>query len=283
MSPLLSVLDEPELAWVDPVLPPVGWDHPETARAYETFCRRHARYRKANRELVRHASLSPGLRYLDLAAGTGRTAEAVLPALGPTGRLCCIEPAAAMHELGQARLAGDERIAWRSDWPDDGDAFDRILCGAALWQFSPMEHAISRIARHLAPGGALVFNIPSLYLGEPDLPGSGDDPNLVSLVGRVAARATAIRPPAEWTFQADIPEIERMLREAGLTPQRWRFRVRITQRCLRDWMKIPVLSDHLLPDMAPLERAAVIDAAFAETDAASWKWERWTGWTAWKR
>ena len=58
----------------------IGWDHAATARIYEEFCERHERYRRANLELVRHARLAGGQRMLDLAAGTGRTAEAILGA-----------------------------------------------------------------------------------------------------------------------------------------------------------------------------------------------------------
>ena len=264
---------------------PVGWDHPETARFYEAFCRRHARYRRANRELVRHAALRPGLRCLDLAAGTGRTAEAALAQLGPGGRVLCVEPAAAMRAVGRARLDGDARVAWRADWPGAraGASFDRVLCGAGIWQFENIGAVFGRIARLLAPGGALVFTIPSLYLGEPDQPGGGTDPLVLALPGRIAERGRAPRRPAASGFRADAGRIDAWLRRAGFAPVSWRFRLRLTQRCFRDWMKIPVLTDHLLPHLAPRDRAVVIDEAFAGTDAASWKWERWAGWTAWRR
>ncbi len=263
---------------------PVGWDHPETARFYEAFCRRHARYRTANRELVRHAALRPGMRCLDLAAGTGRTAEAALARLGPEGRVLCVEPAGAMRAVGRERLAGDARVAWRANWPAArGAAFDRVLCGAGIWQFAGVAAVFRRIARLLPPGGAFVFTIPSLYLGEPDQGGGGTDPLVLTLPGRIAGLGRAPRRPAVSGFRADAAKIDAWLRRAGFEPVAWRFRLRLTQRCLRDWMKIPVLTDHLLPHLAPRARAVAIDRAFAGTDAASWKWERWAGWTAWKR
>ena len=55
-----------------------GWDEPETPAYYEAFCRSHSRYTRANAELISHARIAPGLRVLDLGAGTGRTAEAAL-------------------------------------------------------------------------------------------------------------------------------------------------------------------------------------------------------------
>jgi hypothetical protein len=77
-------------------------------------------------------------------------------------------------------------------------------------------------------------------------------------------------------------EIERLLREAGFAPARWCARSRLTQTALRDWMKIPVLTDALLDGMAADDRAALVEAAYAQCDTASWRWEAWTGWTAWR-
>lgn len=264
----------------------IGWDHAETARYYETFCRRYCRYRHANRELMRHAHLQPGMNCLDLAAGTGRTAEAALPLLGSQGRVLCVEPAAAMRAAGRARLGNNSLIAWIDQWSDlgTGPLFDRIFCGAAIWQLESLADDLARIARLLVPGGALVCTIPSLYLGVPDEPGGGADPLLLSLPARIAARRLALSPPATAKgFHGTTADIDAWLYAAGLNPRSWQFRIRLSQRCLRDWLKIPVLSNSLLPGLTAKKRAAVIDAAFAETDAASWKWEGWTGWTAWKK
>lgn len=258
----------------------LGWDHRETARFYEAFCRRHRRYHQANRELVRHAALKPGLRCLDLAAGTGLTAEAASAKLGPAGRVVCLEPAAAMREAGRARLGSDPRVTWRADWPRTKERFDRVLCGAAIWQMPSLSDTFARVWQALAPGGVFVFNIPSLYLGEPDEPGGGDDPFLQALPVRVAARAKGEPPPAVLAFLTDAADYEYSLQQAGFATSRWQFRLRFTQRTLRDWMKIPVLTDYRLAEFTPRQRAAMVDAAFAEVDADSWKWERWTGWTA---
>jgi len=39
---------------------PIGWEHPDTARYYEAFCARHARYDDANRALTDAAELALG-------------------------------------------------------------------------------------------------------------------------------------------------------------------------------------------------------------------------------
>ena len=261
-----------------------GWEHPWTARLYEQFNEVHGRYREANTALVQHASLEPGQRVLDFAAGSGRTAEAVLPYLDQADDILCVEPAAAMREIGRKRLA-DPRIRWTSTLPT-GLSFDRLLCGAALWQIDSWVERFEEFAGLLSPVGALCFNIPALYLGQADELGGGEDPWLIALPAALAeptqdepSRSREPAPPAEMpsTYQ-----IERNLKAAGLRPAAWSFRIRLTQAAYRDWLKIPVLTNHLLPGLEPLERARRIDEAYSQAPQDSWRWERWLGWTAWK-
>ena len=126
----------------------IGWDHPATAESYERFCRRYARYRRANDVLVREGGVVPGLRVLDFGAGSGRTASAALRQLGRDGTVVCVEPAAAMRAAGRRRLR-DARVTWRADLPygsDQREAFDRVLAGAVVWQLDPLDGWIRRLA-----------------------------------------------------------------------------------------------------------------------------------------
>jgi hypothetical protein len=169
---------------------------------------------------------------------------------------------------------------WLAEWPALGAAFDRVLCGAAIWQMMPLAQTLARVTQFVKPGGCFAFNVPSRYLGEADQPGGGTDPNLVDLAARLAdgrlSSATAGEAPP------GAEEVERLLRAAGLAPSRWCARQRLTQAALRDWMKIPVLTDALFVGMAADARAVLVDAAYAQCDASSWRWEAWTGWTAWR-
>jgi SAM-dependent methyltransferase len=253
-----------------------GWDDARTVNAYEAFGDRHARYRIANEVLVAHARLSSGHRVLDVGAGLGGTAEAALPTLGPTGRIVCVEPAAAMRERGRERVA-DPRVEWRESVPRG--PFDRILSGAAIWQMLPLPETIADLAAQLRPEGALAFNVPSAYLGRADEPGGGEDPWLTALAEVLTREVSPA--DAEPGALPDADAVEAHLRSTGLTIERWEFRVRFTQPMLRDWMKIPPISDRLLASVPIEERSARIDRAYRQVDADSWRWERWTGFTAW--
>jgi SAM-dependent methyltransferase len=252
-----------------------GWNHPETARAYEVFCVRHRRYHTANQALIDAAALRPGQRILDLASGTGRTAAIAHDALEGHCELVCIEPADAMRAVGEQRLP---HARWVAEWPPD-ETFDRVLCGAALWQFSPLDRVVTRAFSAVRRGGAFAFTIPLQYLGQPDDPGGGADAWLTNMVGYLADGLVAQAGEADVHTEA---EVEGVLTAAGFRPVAWSVRGKLTQEEYRDWLKIPVLTDALLGAWDAVERAARIDAAFARSDAASWRWEAWRGWTAWK-
>lgn len=254
------------------------WDQAATADAYEAFCGRHARYREANQSLAAHAALEPGQRVLDVGAGTGRTADALLPTLGPTGTLTCFEPALAMRLAGAERLR-DPRVSWVAEWPGEG-GFDRIVCGAAIWQLLPLAETFAKAADRVAPGGAFCFNIPALYLGVPDEPGEGRDPLLQELPARVAEGRTPTAVRSEPLPGSDA--IDQWLLEVGLVPTRWSFRTRLTQAAYRDWLKVPPMSSGWLSHLGPDQRAECIDRAYQVVDPDSWRWERWLGWTGWK-
>ena len=257
----------------------IGWDHPETAAAYRAFDGKHDRYRIANAELVAHAALGEGMRVLDLAAGLGGTARAALDRIGASGRVVCFEPAAAMRETGRCLLE-DRRVKWTGAWPRGAARFDRVLCGAAFWQFQMPETTLARIHRLLKPGGAFCFNIPSLYLGEPDEPGGGTDPMLYALPAAIAKGIPVRDAPA--SHRPDAAAIASMLAAAGFHPEEWRFRLRLTLDAYRDWLKIPPLTDHLFAGKCAAWRSRRIDSAYRALDPDSWRWERWCGWTAWK-
>jgi SAM-dependent methyltransferase len=262
-----------------------GWDERDAPGYYEAFCRCHSRYTRANAALISHARIEPGLRVLDVAAGTGRTAEAVLERLGEDGRMICVEPSTAMRSEGMRRIT-DTRVQWSARLPQDHARFDRILCGAAIWQLDPIADTLRMLAGLLNPGGALCFNIPSLYLREPDEPGGGSDPFLLSLPAQLWASSDrgSIDETPESRVGSELrrDSIDTWLREAGLRSRSWTFRLRLTQDAYAAWLKIPVLTERMLPGLTPEERARRIDVALASVDRTSWKWERWSGWTAYK-
>src|SRR4249919_619548 len=54
--------------------------------------------------LLRAAHLAPGMRVLDIATGTGLSAEAALDAVGPTGHVTAADISPAMTAMARARF-----------------------------------------------------------------------------------------------------------------------------------------------------------------------------------
>jgi hypothetical protein len=185
------------------------------------------------------------------------------------------------------RRVKDSRVHWTATLPVSHESFDRILCGAAIWQMHPLPETLRVLANLLHSGGALCFDIPAMYLMEPDEPGGGDDPMLLDLPALIHD-GRRISPPADAGDEVDavdrlsMSSLDTWLNAAGLKAQSWSFRIRMTQQAYADWLRIPALTDRLLGGIAPQERSRRIDAALELVDRSSWKWERWRGWTAWK-
>jgi hypothetical protein len=178
----------------------------------------------------------------------------------------------------------DPRVRWTDAIPADApEAFDRVLCGAAIWQLSPLESTLGAFAALLVPGGAAVFNIPARYVLEVDLPGDGRDPWLLDLPRLVDRASVTSDPPSVPTppiFRA--ADVDALLAAAGFRIERWSFQLRLTQSAYRDWLKIPPVSDGLLAGLSAEERERRLEEAYRRSDRRSWRWERWLGWTAWR-
>jgi SAM-dependent methyltransferase len=257
-----------------------SWSDPATARAYEAFCAAHDRYAVVNAALARRAALAGARAVLDVGAGIGGTTAAALDHLAAEARVCCVEPSAAMRGRGRRRVT-DPRVRWTHRLPAPPATFDRVLCGASVWLLGTLDDVLPRLATLVAPGGALVFDVPAAYAGAPD---RAADP-LTAIPAWLVRRGYAHRRGAtpEPRTVPDAHAVDAILAATGLRGERWWTRVRFTQAAYRDWLKIPVVSDGMLAGRAPAARARVLDAAFAAVDPDAWRWERWVGWTAWKR
>src|SRR5258708_37069708 len=109
--------------------------------------------------LLRAAHIAPGMRVLDIATGTGLSAEAALAAVGPTGHVSAADVSPAMAEKARQRLA---KAPNASVSVEDGPAlsfadrsFDAVLCNLGLMFFPDPVRGLSEFRRVLRPGGCL--------------------------------------------------------------------------------------------------------------------------------
>src|SRR5262249_57214670 len=107
--------------------------------------------------VLRAAGVARGMRVLDIAAGTGLSAEAPLSAVGPTGHVTAADISRAMAEKARERL-GEARNA--SVLVEDAQAlsfsdetFDAVVCNLGLMFFPEPAQGLSEFRRVLRPGG----------------------------------------------------------------------------------------------------------------------------------
>lgn len=113
--------------------------------------------------LLRAAHIAPGMHVLDIATGTGLSAEAVLGAVGPTGYVTAADASPAMVEKARERLGKAPNV---SVSVEDGqalsfpaDSFDAVVCNLGLMFFPDPVRGLSEFLRVLRPGGRLAVSV----------------------------------------------------------------------------------------------------------------------------
>src|SRR5262249_21355285 len=113
--------------------------------------------------LLHAADVAPGMCVLDIATGTGLSAEAALAAVGPTGHVTASDVPPAMADRARERLGN---VPNASVSVEDGQAlsfadgsFDAVLCNLGLMFFPDPVRGLSEFRRVLRPGAHAAVSV----------------------------------------------------------------------------------------------------------------------------
>jgi SAM-dependent methyltransferase len=114
--------------------------------------------------LLDSAQLSPGMRVLDLASGTGDPALAVATVVWPDGLVTATDLSPGMlitaeanaHEAGLTNLTF--QVADAEDLPFSDTQFDVVLSRIGAMYFVDIQRALSEVRRVLKPGGRVALS-----------------------------------------------------------------------------------------------------------------------------
>jgi ubiquinone/menaquinone biosynthesis C-methylase UbiE len=113
--------------------------------------------------LIRAARIAPGMDVLDIATGTGLSAEAALAGVGPSGHVTAADISPAMAEKARRRFDQAPNV---SVSVEDGQAlsfpdgsFDAVLCNLGLMFFPDPVRGLSKFRRVLRPGARAAVSV----------------------------------------------------------------------------------------------------------------------------
>jgi SAM-dependent methyltransferase len=158
---------------------------------------------------------APGMRVLDVAAGSGQPALAIAPRVRPGGTILGIDFSPEMIAVAErrARQAGATNVSFRTmdaeqlELPDA--SFDAVTCACGLIFFPEAHRALAEMRRVLKPEGRIAVVV-------------WDEPSkspFVTVGGGAVSRFHAPTPPnpnSPGAFRFAKPDVlERALRDAG--------------------------------------------------------------------
>ena len=147
-------------------LPPEKWGLKESADWWSAGqARRQQIYGAATEMMLEVASVQPGSRVLDVAAGTGDQTLMAARRVGPTGNVLATDDSASMLKVAAeaARKEGltnvETRVMNAENLALDADSFDAVICRNALMLFSNPAKALTEMRRVVKPGSKVAVMV----------------------------------------------------------------------------------------------------------------------------
>lgn len=112
---------------------------------------------KYRRDAQRRAGLKPGMKLLDVAAGTGLMTEGAIRLGVKPSDIVCLDPSPGMLAETKRKLGVETVQGVATDIPLPSDTFDFLTMGFALRHVADLEGAFREYARVIKPGARMLI------------------------------------------------------------------------------------------------------------------------------
>lgn len=114
-------------------------------------------------DLAARLPVTPGMRVLETACGTGIVTERLAARLAGHGSLVATDLNEAMFAHGRTRIQRASRVEWRqadaTSLPFPDRSFDAVVCQFGLMFYPDKAAGVREALRALKPGGLYLFNV----------------------------------------------------------------------------------------------------------------------------
>jgi SAM-dependent methyltransferase len=133
------------------------------------------RFDPVTRQFFREAGIVPGMRVLDVGSGAGDVSFLAADLVGSTGQVIGTDKSQAALAMARERAAAGSlhRVTFREGDPADmafERPFDAIVGRFVLMYYADPAATLRKLARHVRPGGVMVFHEPDYEGGVKSYP-----------------------------------------------------------------------------------------------------------------
>ena len=197
-------------------LPTEKWGLTESADWWSAGqARRQQIYGAATEMMLEVASVQPGSRVLDVAAGTGDQTLMAARRVGPTGNVLATDDSTSMLKVAAeaARNEGltnvETRVMNAENLALDADSFDAVICRNALMLFANPAKALTEMRRVVKPASKVAVIV---FSGEERNPHHGIPFAIIRRLGSIPPPA----PGEPWMYALGDPAaLEDLYRRVG--------------------------------------------------------------------
>lgn len=236
-----------------------------TAKKYDNYAAKYPLYKKTSQFLVKISDIRKGMSIVDLACGTGVTTTEILKKLGTSGKIINIDLSKEM--LGIARKKNKQKNVSFVQLPAEDistmikEKIDLVLCNSAFWQMD-MNKTLLGIKKILKNDGKFIFNLPSQHF---KFSKKYRDVSLSPIMQEIAIKEYGLKPKNRKLKHLDFKTVDKIIKNNSFKIIFCKtLKLNQTAKDVYEFLKIPVMTERILPNIDYLERMKILDRAYKQ-------------------